>query len=145
MLDAGRAGAVAGAVAVENHRPGPVVLVDHPPEFGQLARREHAHVEALVLRRPEHDRRVIAVAPHPPFEVLPAARHELGMFGHQHLPTRVDGTLVDHEHPQLVAHVEHVGRRRAGVESQHVAVGRLVTLDHAEAASRVDIIPAFSE
>ena len=41
-----------------------------------------------------------------------AGCHEPGVLRHQHLPAGIDGALVDHQHPEFVAHVQHVWRRR---------------------------------
>lgn len=73
---------------------------------------------------------MIPIAPHPACEVLAAVGHPFRVLRHEHLPACVNGAFVDDHHAQLVTHIQHMGRSRHGMESEHIAVCCLVAPDH---------------
>jgi len=69
---------------------------------------------------------MIAVAAHPAGEMLAAVLHPVGVFGHEHLPTGVNGAFVNDHHAQFITNLQDVRRGGQRVEAQDIAVGRLV-------------------
>jgi choline dehydrogenase-like flavoprotein len=103
VLHAGGRGAKGRAIAVKDNRPAAVGGIDDTAELGQHSGGEGVHVQAFVFGGPQDDGGMIAVPAHPAGEVLAAMLHPVGVLGHENLPARVNGALIDDEHAQFIA------------------------------------------